>query len=322
MTIETFLINTNFVLLLFLTFFYWLNALQLMPISFFHMGQKGVLISQGFQVSFLVLRWVSSGHFPLSNLYESLLFLSWVLTVLLTCLNQIQWFTSQFFLSSFLGAIMVPIILLINTFTLFSLPVDLKVTTALVPALQSNWLIMHVTVMILSYGTLMAGCLFSISYLILTFLNLKEKVSDAPMIQTLYEPVDSIGLNESSLLVQNAVSAKPATLLGKFENLVILLDNISYRMIGLGFPLLTIGLLSGSIWANQTWGSYWSWDPKETWALITWFVFAIYLHMRLSKGWAGKKAAILATFGFFILWICYLGVNLMGKGLHSYGFIN
>jgi len=102
---------------------------------------------------------------------------------------------------------------------------------------------------------------------------------------------------------------------------MVILDNLSYRILGLGFPLLTIGLLSGAIWANQTWGSYWSWDPKETWALITWFIFAIYFHTRLSRGWSGFKSALLASFGFIIIWICYLGVNLMGKGLHSYGFL-
>ena len=98
------------------------------------------------------------------------------------------------------------------------------------------------------------------------------------------------------------------------------LDNLSYRTLGLGFPLLTIGILSGAVWANEAWGSYWSWDPKETWALITWLVFAIYLHTRLTKNWSGTKPAIIATIGFFVLWICYLGVNLVGTGLHSYGW--
>ena len=102
---------------------------------------------------------------------------------------------------------------------------------------------------------------------------------------------------------------------------MLILDNLSYRILGFGFPLLTMGLFSGAIWANQTWGSYWSWDPKETWALITWFIFAIYFHIRLSKGWSGFKSSLLASFGFIIIWICYLGVNLMGKGLHSYGFL-
>jgi cytochrome c-type biogenesis protein CcsB len=98
------------------------------------------------------------------------------------------------------------------------------------------------------------------------------------------------------------------------------LDNISYRIIGLGFPLLTIGIIAGAVWANEAWGSYWSWDPKETWALITWLVFAAYLHARITRGWQGKKPAIIAATGFMVVWICYLGVNLLGKGLHSYGW--
>ena len=98
------------------------------------------------------------------------------------------------------------------------------------------------------------------------------------------------------------------------------LDNLSYRTLGLGFPLLTIGILSGAVWANEAWGSYWSWDPKETWAFITWLVFAIYLHTRLTKGWKGTGPALIAAGGFVVVWVCYLGVNLLGTGLHSYGW--
>ena len=97
------------------------------------------------------------------------------------------------------------------------------------------------------------------------------------------------------------------------------MDIWSYRIIGLGFPFLTIGIIAGAVWANEAWGSYWSWDPKETWALITWLFFASYLHSRILKGWRGQKAALLASLGFFVLWICYLGVNFLSKGLHSYG---
>jgi cytochrome c-type biogenesis protein CcsB len=109
--------------------------------------------------------------------------------------------------------------------------------------------------------------------------------------------------------------------LGKRINLLQSLDNLSYRTIGLGFPLLTIGIISGAVWANEAWGSYWSWDPKETWALITWMVFAAYLHTRITQSWKGKGPAILASIGFIVVWICYLGVNFLGKGLHSYGWI-
>ena len=97
------------------------------------------------------------------------------------------------------------------------------------------------------------------------------------------------------------------------------IDNLSYRTISFGFPLLTIGIIAGAVWANEAWGSYWSWDPKETWALITWLVFASYLHARITKTWQGEKPAIIASVGFIVVWICYLGVNFLGKGLHTYG---
>jgi cytochrome c-type biogenesis protein CcsB len=106
------------------------------------------------------------------------------------------------------------------------------------------------------------------------------------------------------------------------DMLLILFDNLSYRIIGIGFCFLTLGILSGAVWANETWGSYWSWDPKETWALITWVLFAIYLHTRLIRGSQGIVPAAIATFGFILIWVCYLGVNILGKGLHSYGFLH
>ena len=106
------------------------------------------------------------------------------------------------------------------------------------------------------------------------------------------------------------------------KNLLQKLDQLSFRAIGIGFPFLTIGILSGSVWANEAWGSYWNWDPKETWSLITWIIFAIYLHLRFTKNWDGLKSAILATIGFLSIWICFLGVNFLAKGLHSYGWFH
>jgi cytochrome c-type biogenesis protein CcsB len=96
---------------------------------------------------------------------------------------------------------------------------------------------------------------------------------------------------------------------------------MSYRTISFGFPLLTIGIIAGAVWANEAWGSYWSWDPKETWALITWLVFASYLHTRITKSLQGEIPALIASVGFVVVWICYLGVNFLGKGLHTYGQI-
>lgn len=96
------------------------------------------------------------------------------------------------------------------------------------------------------------------------------------------------------------------------------LDSISYKMISFGFLFLTLGILSGAVWANTAWGTYWSWDPKETWSLITWFIYAIYLHVRFRKGWKGKKAAWLSVVGFLAMLFTYFGVNYLLSGLHSY----
>ena len=98
------------------------------------------------------------------------------------------------------------------------------------------------------------------------------------------------------------------------------LDSLSYRTITVGFLMLTVGIISGAVWANEAWGSYWSWDPKETWALICWLVYAAYLHTRLSRGWQGRRPALVAVVGLIVIAVCYIGVNLLGIGLHSYGW--
>ncbi|MCX5718192.1 MAG: cytochrome c biogenesis protein CcsA [Nitrospirae bacterium] len=98
------------------------------------------------------------------------------------------------------------------------------------------------------------------------------------------------------------------------------LGEITYKSISIGFPVFTLGgLIFGAIWADQSWGTYWSWDPKETWSLITWFVYAFFLHSRLLRGWRGKKVAIVAVLGFVVVIFTYIGVNLLLSGLHSYG---
>jgi cytochrome c-type biogenesis protein CcsB len=156
--------------------------------------------------------------------------------------------------------------------------------------------------MMISYATLIVGSLLSILYLSFSsFLSQNGKI----FFQSLRNFSSGISSSET---------------VSKFS-LLETVDIWSYRIIGLGFPFLTIGIISGAVWANEAWGSYWSWDPKETWAFITWLIFAIYLHSRLLKGWQGKNAAVLASCGFFVIWICYLGVNFLGKGLHSYGWI-
>jgi cytochrome c-type biogenesis protein CcsB len=246
----------------------------------------------------LASRWLISGYFPLSNLYESLLFLSWCL---LFILKLIESKTN----SKIIGAVVLPIILLIISFATLVLPKPMQYSSPLVPSLQSNWLMMHVSMMMISYATLIVGSLLSILYLFFTFLNKNNNDSSISIVEN---------VNSISFLNLKQINNSKLSLLE-------IVDTWSYRIIGLGFPFLTIGIISGAVWANEAWGSYWSWDPKETWALITWLVFAIYLHSRLIKGWQGKQAAVLGSCGFFVIWICYLGVNFLGKGLHSYGWV-
>ena len=222
--------------------------------------------------------------------------------------------------SKLIGSILIPVTLLINGFANLTLTPEMQKSSPLVPALQSNWLMMHVSIMMLSYSTLITGSLLSILFLVLT---LGKNVSlQGNSIGVTGSTSNSVSTRNMSMAVlevpmQEKGNDKVSDSLGLLETL----DNLSYRIIGLGFPLLTVGIVAGAVWANEAWGAYWSWDPKETWALITWFVFAAYLHARITKSWQGKRPAILASVGFVVVWICYLGVNFLGKGLHSYGWI-
>jgi cytochrome c-type biogenesis protein CcsB len=203
-------------------------------------------------------------------------------------------------------------------FATLSLPDGMQKAAPLVPALKSNWLMMHVSIMMFSYSTLIIGSLLSIVFLVLT--QGKQVSLQGSSIGVINSQTFDIE-NKNSLDNLKPNTIRKEGILEKKLSLLESLDNLSYRIIGLGFPLLTIGIIAGAVWANEAWGSYWSWDPKETWALITWLVFAAYLHARITRSWQGKGPAVLASIGFIVVWVCYLGVNFLGKGLHSYGWI-
>lgn len=267
----------------------------------------------------LAIRWATAGYFPISNLYESMLFLAWGLSFG-------SLITKRTLKTRLVSAIVNPIVASIVAFASLILPEEMQQPIPLIPALKSNWLLMHVSVMMVSYATLLIGCLFAIAFLIMSqgkdvalqgnslnsSLRTEAQMPIVVNFQTQSEAEQLVGVPESTI-----VDTKDTNLMNLLESF----DNISYRFIGLGFPFLTLGIISGAIWANQAWGSYWSWDPKETWALIAWLIFATYLHTRISKSWQGKKPAYIATLGFVTVWICYLGVNFLGKGLHSYGWV-
>lgn len=323
--------NISFAVLFLTMLIYWLGA-AFSNISFLSgLGTAGMTIANLCIATLLAARWIDAGYFPLSNLYESLFFLTWGITTFhLIAENRSG--------SRLVGVVTAPVAMGITAFAALTLPAEMQLAEPLVPALKSNWLMMHVSVMMLSYAALMVGSLLGIAFLIVTgghniqlqgssigtggYRNVKLNfLQETEQTKTLSLIEGNNGTNTTVLIqhpkaqIQNTQPLSPQRL-----SLAETLDNISYRVIGLGFPLLTIGIIAGAVWANEAWGSYWSWDPKETWALITWLVFAAYLHSRITRGWQGRRPAILAATGFVVVWICYLGVNILGKGLHSYGW--
>ena len=246
----------------------------------------------------LVLRWWESGHFPISNLYESLCFLAWGCTLT-------QLLVERSWPSPLVPAAATPMALGCVAFASFALPDRLQEASPLVPALRSSWLVMHVSVIMISYAALLVGSLLSLAVLFTDRGNSLELRSSS---------IGSGGYRQAQLAtpqLQLSSVAMPA---------VEQLDSLSYRTITVGFLLLSVGLVSGAVWANEAWGSWWSWDPKETWALICWLVYAAYLHTRLIRGWQGRKPALVAAAGLVVIVVCYIGVNLLGIGLHSYGW--
>jgi cytochrome c-type biogenesis protein CcsB len=324
MSIQSFLDNLIFLNLLIVTVISWASLIFSSLKNLTKIGFYGTACANVLAFLLLGLRWLNFGYFPLSNLYESLIFLVWGITFVTLIVED----NSNV---AIVGSISTPIALFVTGFASLSLPESMQAPSPLVPALKSNWLMLHVTVMMLSYASLIVGSLLSIFFLVLA----KNKTSNLSVQGNSYGDMfakpaytDTFFYeSDSSVLAPNATGEYQTGYPEKektSENRLGLLesiDNLSYRTISFGFPLLTMGIIAGAVWANEAWGSYWSWDPKETWALITWLVFASYLHARITKSWQGEKPAMISSVGFVVVWICYLGVNFLGKGLHTYGQI-
>lgn len=309
--------NASFALLFASMLCYWGGAAFG---SFLNLLGKGGMVAANLTIAALLLaRWIDGGYFPLSNLYESLFFVAWAVTFFHLIAERMT-------KGKLVGIFTSPLATSITAFAALKLPESMQRSEPLVPALKSNWLMMHVSVMLLSYGALMLGSVLAVAFLVVTrgqevlLAGNSLGVSMNGAAGKVENPIDLTEAAPPSGNGSTLLLTKPQTLTARELSIGEILDNLSYRMIGLGFPLLTIGIIAGGVWANEAWGSYWSWDPKETWSLITWLVFAAYLHMRLTKGWQGRRPAIVATVGLGVVWTCYLGVNLLGKGLHSYGW--
>nr|QBE88792.1 cytochrome c heme attachment protein [Pharnaceum aurantium] len=278
----------------------------------FQSFKNGLIISFFWLTVGLFSHWIFWKHFPLTNLDESFIFLSWSFYVFYMIPSLNNW-------KKTLSAITAPSAIFTQGFATSGLLSELNKARILIPALQSQWLMMHVSMMILGYAALLVGSLLSMALLIITFqkdlISFVGKRLNYLNGLSFFRPIPNLNHKVTFFSRLSLLSV------GNFykSQLNEHLDFWSYRIISLGFLFLTIGILSGAVWANEAWGSYWNWDPKETWAFISWTIFGIYLHIRTNKKFQGKNPAIVAFFGFLIIWICYFGVNLLGIGLHSYG---
>nr|YP_009501447.1 cytochrome c heme attachment protein [Passiflora pittieri]AXB38015.1 cytochrome c heme attachment protein [Passiflora pittieri] len=280
-------------------------------IELYDSSEKGMIITFLCITGLLITRWIYLKHLPISDLYESLIFLSWGFSII----HMVPYFKKH---QNLLGVITAPSTFITQSFATSGFLTDMHQSEILVPALQSQWLMMHVSMMILGYAALLCGSLLSVALLVIRFrkaIRIIEKSNNLLK--------NSFSLGEIQYMTERGNFLRNISFFS-FRNyyrfqLIQQLDNWNYRILSIGFIFLTIGILSGAVWANETWGSYWNWDPKETWAFITWVIFAIYLHTRTNKNLEGFSSAIVASIGFLIIWICYFGVNLLGIGLHSYG---
>lgn len=291
---------------------------------------------------------------PLTNLYESLIFFAW-------CIVLGYLFIEWKYKSRFFGAFITPIAGMIMAFIDISgISKDIQ---PLVPALQSNWLVAHVTMSFLAYAAFAISFSTAIMYLALStdesrrtswpylfwtislgmfaavllamgldFLSFKI-VGKGPESFIKNYLFKASFRSDSGVIIALSYAALAAFVfvvwrfgftlkraISAFSLDADVLDELTYKCIAIGFPVFTLGgLIFGAIWADQAWGRYWSWDPKETWSLITWFVYAFFLHARHIRGWRGDKTAAVAVVGFVSTLFTYLGVNLLLSGLHSYG---
>ena len=201
------------------------------------------------------------------------------------CIALFYIFMEFKFKAPVMGAFVMPFAFTAMAYASFAKGINQQIKP-LIPALQSNWLIAHVMTCFIGYGAFAVAGGLGVMYL------LKKSAVKR-------------GLSENSLA-------------GGLPELKVI-DDLTHKTIVFGFMWLTAGIITGAVWANEAWGTYWSWDPKETWSIITWFVYAVTLHARFTRGWSGSRIAWLAIIGFISVFFTYFGVNFLLSGLHSYG---
>jgi len=251
----------------------------------------------------LVYRGIALQFFPISNLYESLVIFAWAIIAAYLFLewkykiDSMGWIVTAFALAVFLYATW--------------LPANQKDIAPLVPALQSYWRTIHVPPLLVSYALFLIGAISSAGYLIEVYFILPRGRSR-----------DVVNNVSNKISTKEINGIKINTTIREVSPRATFFDEVTYRCITFGFPLLTIGVINGALWANHAWGALWQWDPKETMALVTWFIYAIYLHLRLNAKVQGKTLALVGLVGIAMVYLTYLGVNQFNfGGLHTYGKI-
>jgi len=275
----------NSIILSYITFIYFgafMLYLLMMVIGKEFLGRLATFVAAGGLVAHttaIILRWVESYRLGIGHAPLSNLYESLIFFAwtIIILYLIVEWRTKN----RTIGAFVTPLAFLAMAYASFSPNISSRIQP-LIPALQSNWLISHVITCFFGYAAFSLSFGLSIMYLI--------------------KRLDTQNRNNIFL---------------KLIPRMVVLEDLNYQMVVTGFIMLTLGIITGSVWAQSAWGSYWSWDPKETWSLITWFVYATVIHSRMVKGWRGKRIAILCFIGFSCVLFTYFGVNYLA-GLHSY----
>ncbi|WP_042414683.1 c-type cytochrome biogenesis protein CcsB [Comamonas aquatica] len=317
------------------TVFYW--------ISLFAKGERDAFGAIGSLITWVavtlalvgtMVRWFEShligpgiGHIPVSNLYEVFVMFIWM-TALFYLYYETQYQTRA--LGSF---VMLVVSAAVGFLLWYTVVREAHEIQPLVPALQSWWMKVHVPANFIGYGTFAIAAMVAFAYLIKQQAQETKWYKLAPLwllgVALCFEPLAFrqsqatgssywlVYFGISALIVAGILMARKtiATRLPSFE----ILDDVMYKSIAVGFAFFTIATVLGALWAAEAWGGYWSWDPKETWALIVWLNYAAWLHMRMMKGLRGTVSAWWALVGLAITTFAFLGVNMFLSGLHSYG---
>ena len=317
------------------TAFYWIGLLTRAGSAFEALGSRLAWAAVTLALIGTMVRWYEShqigpgiGHIPVSNLYEVFVLFCWM-TAAFYLYYEDQYQTRS------MGAFSMLIVSAAVGFLLwYTLVREAHAIQPLVPALQSWWMKVHVPANFIGYGTFAIAAMLAFAYLIKQSAGETRWYKLAPLwllgVVLCFEPIvfrqgaqDQGGsywfiyFGISALIVGGILFGRRriAERLPSFE----VLDDVMYKAIAVGFAFFTIATVLGALWAAEAWGGYWSWDPKETWALIVWLNYAAWLHMRLMKGLRGTVAAWWALVGLAITTFAFLGVNMFLSGLHSYG---